>query len=174
MDKSDIKDLIYCFYVQLKKEDKNKIIEAINKDINLQNDLSYWLDCLNLKRRYIKQRELKRPLSWYNKMMSLKAIDYINNRYVIKDFSLLDDEVINEFLGFDFTEMINIDKFKYCNEYEYNYISVRRLKHYFKLSDETIQELKDKGVLYKKSEQNDHYKLRNINRFFFIIEHNSI
>ena len=106
--------------------------------------------------------------------MSLKAIDYINNRYVIKDFSLLDDEVINEFLGFDFTEMINIDKFKYCNEYEYNYISVRRLKHYFKLSDETIQELKDKGVLYKKSEQNDHYKLRNINRFFFIIEHNSI
>jgi hypothetical protein len=119
-------------------------------------------------------RELNKPLSWYNRMMSLKAIDYINGRYVIKDFTLLDDEVINEFLGFNFTGMIKIDKFKYCNEYKYNYISIRKLKHYFKLSDKTINELKDKKILYKKSKLDEHYKLRNINKFFFIIEHDSI
>lgn len=165
--------IVNCFYPHLNQEDKQKLTKKIKRNNKLKEKLSEWIEFLNLERRYIKKNTIKWPEYYYYELQEAGAIKYINKRWVLKDFAALSDEIINKLLGFNYTDMIKCDKIKYAERYDYNYISVRRLKHLFKMTDEHIKELKDKNILIYKSPKDNHLYLNSIVDFYdFITRHN--
>lgn len=165
--------IVNCFYPHLNQEDKETLTKRIEHNNKLNQKLLEWADYLNLERRYIKKTAINWPEHYYYELQDIGAIKYINNRWVIKDFAALSDETINKLLGFNYTDMIKSDKIKYAERYDYEYISVRRIKHLFKMTDEHIKEMKDKKILIYKSPKDNHLYLTSINAFYdFITRHN--